>query len=120
MIHSLVAVASLALITSGSVAPAVVTPASSSNDVLSSDSVPLDAPAPTCIEHRSEVRFSSGYDHLVYVTNRCEKKAHCQVSTNVNPTPTEVTVAPGATETVLTFRGSPAREFTATVRCTLL
>lgn len=118
MIHSLIAIASLALLSNAHSLRSST--ASASFSAFTPTSVPLDAPAPACIQHRSEVRFAAGYDHLVHVTNHCEKKAHCQVTTNVNPAATEVTVAPGATETVLTFRGSPASEFTATVRCTLL
>lgn len=82
------------------------------------ESVPL-ADASACISHRAEARFRTGYDHLVHVENRCDRAARCAVSTNVSPTPIAITVAPRTTETVLTFRGSPAREFTAHVSCTL-
>lgn len=71
----------------------------------------------TCVSYRAEARFSIGYDHLVHVTNACEREVQCHVSTNVNPTGVDVRVAPQRTETVLTFRGSPARSFTAEVDC---
>lgn len=77
-------------------------------------------PAPTCVTWRKEARYSgAGYDHLVHVRNACEAPAACTVSTNVNPEPQRVRVLPGHEETVLTFRGSPAYEFTPRVECTL-
>lgn len=74
---------------------------------------------PHCIQIKPEARYILGYDHLVHITNQCETTAHCQVSTDVNPAPQAVTVAPRKTETVLTFRGSPARVFVPHVACTL-
>ena len=77
-------------------------------------------PKLSCVEYNAEARYSGvGYDHLVHISNHCERKVACEVSTNVNPDKTRVTVASKATETVLTWRGSPAREFTAAVSCRL-
>jgi hypothetical protein len=79
-----------------------------------------DAPSatPTCIRHWPEVLYRNyGYDHLVHIKNDCRTRAVCAVATNVNPKPTEVPVAAGEQVDVLTMRGSPAREFTATVEC---
>lgn len=76
-----------------------------------------EADPASCVSYRAEARFSIGYDHLVHVTNACERVVQCHVSTNVNPTGVEVRVAPQRTETVLTFRGSPASTFTAEVDC---
>lgn len=71
-----------------------------------------------CVKVSTEARYAAyGYDHLVDVTNGCDKAMTCDVSTNVNPTPTTVEVAVGETKTVLTYRGSPAREFSAKVDC---
>jgi hypothetical protein len=58
-----------------------------------------------------------GYDHIVYLTNHCEGDAVCDVSTNVNPEPSHVSLSVNATVEVLTFRGSPARTFTPKVAC---
>jgi hypothetical protein len=71
-----------------------------------------------CVELRPEVIYrNNGYDHIVHLRNRCDKAAVCSVATNVNPTPVEVTLAAGQKVAVLTFRGSPAREFTPNVTC---
>lgn len=93
-------------------------------------SVPWDAtaqdggtptpPAPACVSWRKEAHDSgAGYDHLVHVRNGCDAPVTCAVSTNVNPEPQRVRVQPGHEEAVLTFRGSPAYEFTPRVDCTL-
>lgn len=72
-----------------------------------------------CVTHRTEARYSGyGYDHFVHLENGCAKKARCVVSTNVNPEKQTVMLDAGAKQTVATFRGSPAREFQATVECT--
>jgi len=77
-------------------------------------------PKLSCVEYNAEARYSGvGYDHLVHISNHCERTVACEVSTNVNPDKTRVTVASKAVETVLTWRGSPAREFTAAVSCRL-
>lgn len=71
-----------------------------------------------CVEYRTEASFASvGYDHLVHLTNKCDKAAACSVTTNVNPEPASVSLAPGEKQTIVTWRGSPAREFTASVNC---
>ena len=67
---------------------------------------------PKCVGVRSEARFSGyGYDHLVEIDNRCDKSVSCTVATDVNPQSRTITVAAGAKDTVLTFRGSPASAF---------
>lgn len=73
-----------------------------------------------CVAWEPRVVYGAlGYDHLVDLRNGCDRGARCAVHTDVNPTPQEVAVARGASTTVVTFRGSPARQFEATVRCTL-
>jgi hypothetical protein len=75
---------------------------------------------PACIEVRGEARYRAmGYDHWVFVKNDCDARAACDVATDVSPKPTSIVVEPGATEEVLTFRGSPARTFTPIVNCRL-
>lgn len=73
--------------------------------------------ASECVKHTEQVRFVSGYDHLVHLINGCTRTATCKVSTDVNPEPQLVSLAVGASATVLTFRGSPARTFRAKVEC---
>jgi hypothetical protein len=73
---------------------------------------------PSCVDVRTEARFRNyGYDHLVTVRNGCDQAQSCDVATNVSPDPSRVTVQPHSEVEVLTFRGSPAREFTAKVDC---
>lgn len=74
---------------------------------------------PACITHSSQARYVSGYNHLVTIKNDCDKSASCQVSTDVNPEVQTVIVQKKTSETVLTYRGSPARTFVANVECRL-
>src|SRR5262249_54471143 len=74
-----------------------------------------------CVGAWGESRYRNyGYDHIVHLQNRCEKAVVCRVSTNVNPDPVEGTVAAGEDREVLTFRGSPSRDFVPKVDCRLL
>jgi hypothetical protein len=67
---------------------------------------------------RGEAYYAGlGYDHRVYLTNNCKKPVTCSVKTNVNPDATSVDVAVGDTQMVITWRGSPAYEFTPDVSC---
>jgi hypothetical protein len=71
-----------------------------------------------CVDVKTEASFASvGFDHIVTLTSGCKQAMTCTVSTNVNPDPTTVQLAVGATESVVTWRGSPAREFSADVTC---
>jgi hypothetical protein len=73
---------------------------------------------PACVKVSTQARYSGlGYDHLVDIENTCDKPMSCTVATDVNKEPTTVKVAAKQTETVVTFRGSPAREFNADVSC---
>lgn len=80
-----------------------------------------DEPNPAaCVEARGEVVYGAlGYDHYVSLKNACDRAFSCNVRTNVNPTPIEVVVPPNQTVSILTFRGSPAREFTPYVTCSV-
>ena len=79
------------------------------------------AALPACIKVRARAQYGAyGYDHIVSIHDGCDKTAACVVRTDVNPDPISVRVAPGATEEVVTFRGSPSYEFHATVRCELV
>jgi len=79
------------------------------------------APTPTslqCVAVVTEASFASvGYDHLVHVTNNCKRRVACTVTTSVNPEAASVDLAPGDSRTLVTWRGSPAREFTAEAKC---
>ena len=76
--------------------------------------------AAICIKVRPEARYSAyGYNHIVHLADVCASSAECDVSTDVNPQPTHVSV-PAKTEIeVNTFLGSPARTFIPKVACTM-
>ena len=78
------------------------------------------AKAAVCVKWTATARASGyGYNHVVEIQNTCELPASCDVSTNVNPDVMHVDVAPKASTEVVTFQGSPSREFTAKVDCKL-
>jgi hypothetical protein len=58
-----------------------------------------------------------GYNHIVHLRNLCDAPAECIVTTDVNPEPSKVSVAPGRETEVNTFLGSPARVFVPKVAC---
>jgi len=58
-----------------------------------------------------------GYDHVVTLHSACGKPQWCTVKTDVAPSPVDVELAVGETKSVVTFRGSPSREFKADVSC---
>ena len=113
--------------TIGTLALACVSSPIQSTSASSTPSTPITPSAPTtadpglsCVDYRAEARYSGvGYDHLVHVSNQCDRSVQCDVSTNVNAEKIQVVVASKASQTVLTWRGSPAREFTAAVSCRL-
>jgi hypothetical protein len=71
-----------------------------------------------CVRTRTEARYSGyGYDHVVHVTNGCDRKMRCTITTDVNREQATVAIDPGKTESVITQRGSAAREFTAKADC---
>jgi hypothetical protein len=82
-------------------------------------SVPFAASeALACVEFQPQVVYrNNGYDHIVHLRSRCDRATACSVATDVNPTPADVAVPPREQIAVLTFRGSPAREFTPHVSC---
>jgi len=73
---------------------------------------------PDCVTVRAEPRMQAfGWDHIVTVENGCEEAVSCSVATDVNPSPTLVSVPPGETRDTLMWRGSPASVFRAMVDC---
>jgi hypothetical protein len=76
--------------------------------------------AAACIKVRPEARYRGfGYNHIVHVADVCATPAECDVSTDVNPQATHVSVAAGSEIEVNTFMGSPARVFVPKVLCTM-
>jgi hypothetical protein len=79
-----------------------------------------DEQEPRCVSFWPEVRYRNyGYDHIVHLDSRCELTVLCEVWSDVNPEPSDVTVPPRGHVEVLSFRGSPARQFTPKVTCRL-
>ena len=75
---------------------------------------------PACITWQTEVRYRPyGYDHVVVIHNECDRNATCGITTNVNPNEIRVVVEAGRDAEVVTFAGSPSRDFTAAVHCEL-
>jgi hypothetical protein len=71
-----------------------------------------------CMKVDTEARYGAyGYDHIVHLDNGCKTDMRCEVKTNANPKPTTVEVPRGEKRSVMTYRGSPAREFQADVDC---
>jgi hypothetical protein len=75
---------------------------------------------PGCVDVWGEARYRNyGYDHIVHINNRCAALVTCDVSTDVNPGIQRVTIPPKQEIEVLTFRGSPSRDFVANAECRL-
>jgi hypothetical protein len=73
---------------------------------------------PECVSVTTEAAFASvGYDHIVRLKNACKTTVSCSVKTDVNPEPATATLAPGESTSMVTWRGSPAREFKPDVSC---
>ena len=65
---------------------------------------PLADTAAACIRVRAEARYRAlGYNHIVHIADICASAAECDVSTDVNPQPTHVTVPPKSEVEVNTF-----------------
>ncbi len=75
--------------------------------------------APVCVVRaRREARYRSyGYDHIVHLDSGCSFAVSCSVTTNVNPRTLRVQLGAGRHSELLTYRGSPSRRFTVTVKC---
>lgn len=72
-----------------------------------------------CYEVRGEARYRAlGYNHVVIVTNLCDKALSCQVWTNVDPSPRQsLQVAAKVSAEITTRLGSPAASFSAYAEC---
>ncbi len=72
----------------------------------------------SCVNVWTEARYVNyAYDHMVHLQNVCPDDHTCTVSTDVNPKAADVLVRAREHVEVLTYRGSPARTFVATVTC---
>lgn len=82
------------------------------------DTLQMKATNLPCVAERSDARFVGyAYNHIVYLDNRCAYPIACRISTDVNPTPVTVRLAPKEKKQHLTFRGSPAGIFKASISC---
>ena len=77
------------------------------------------ASVPTsCVHFWPEVtRTERGHDHFVRLVNHCRVPAHCDVSSDSNPKPIRVVVAPRQELRVLVFTNSPEPRFVPRVTC---
>ncbi len=76
------------------------------------------AAQPTCIELAAHVRRTAfGYDHLVTVTNGCGTRMKCFIETEAVPEQVRVVLDAGASQTVVTLRGSPSRRIKTVAHC---
>lgn len=86
--------------------------------VALAQSRPVAGARPACVTASAQPVFNgTGYNHLVTVSNQCTATVACAVTTNVNPTPIELSVSAGQSRTVNTFFNSPVFGFNATVEC---
>jgi hypothetical protein len=84
----------------------------------SSAGVPARPDQRACVSFSAEARFRNhAHDHVVHLLSRCRTSVLCAVSTDVNRSGVDVDVKPSEHVEVITFRGSPAREFEARVHC---
>ena len=60
---------------------------------------------------------TTGWNHVVYLTNRCSAEVQCDVSTNVEPEPKHVTLDTNVTVQVPMSTNAPARVFVPVVSC---
>jgi hypothetical protein len=76
------------------------------------------APVGPCVTLRAEARYgAAAYNHIVVLTNACDKAEDCSVTTDVNPEPITVTVPGHGVAEAMTFLGSPSRVFVPKARC---
>ncbi|MCP4198739.1 MAG: hypothetical protein GY762_16455 [Proteobacteria bacterium] len=91
--------------------------------VLAMSGPAATAPTPAggktgCVTWTTEARYEGlGFNHYVHLKSACKEVMVCSVTTNANPDPTVATLPPGGKASVVTYKGSPASEFTATVTC---
>lgn len=78
----------------------------------------VEGTRPECVTVQAQPRMQAfGWDHIVVVRNGCAAAITCSITTDVNPSPTPVSVPAGQSRETLTWRGSPASVFRAHVDC---
>jgi len=118
LVPVLVAVLASTLATSPTLGAAA--PPADASHVQGPDAGAAPPALPACVQVSSDARWVPyGYNHVVVIKNGCSRAATCAVSTDVNPQPSSVDVAAGATSEVVTFSASPSQAFTAKVTCRL-
>jgi len=86
--------------------------------VVNATEKPASVKAVACVRWTKEARLVGvAFNHLVHLHNQCKHAVRCEVTTNTNPQPSRAELLPDAKKTVLTFRGSPARDFKVKVIC---
>lgn len=72
-----------------------------------------------CASVTASVRMQAvGYNHVVTLSNHCQRTVSCEVWTNVDPTPHQTLKAkPGETVQTVTRIGSPSRDVQAGKLC---
>ena len=76
-----------------------------------------DRQAPECLQVEKSVIYRAyGYDHFVHLNNTCQAALSCELSTATLPAQ-HVHLESGAQKEIMLRRGSPARTFDYTLRC---
>jgi hypothetical protein len=74
--------------------------------------------ATTCVEvGGASFLGTTGWNHIVYLTNRCSLDVVCDVSTNVEPEPKQVTCMNNETVAVPMSTNASERVFSPVVSC---
>lgn len=85
---------------------------------LAQDSGAAETTNTTCHSVSGEARYLAyGYNHVVTVTNTCDRPLRCLVWTNVDADKKELVVAPKSTGESVVRVGSPAQAFAAQGVC---
>jgi hypothetical protein len=72
-----------------------------------------------CVSWSTEAKMDAyGYDHFVHLESKCSVSVDCTITSSTNPAAVRATLAAGAKQRVLIWRGSPASQLTASVTCT--
>jgi len=79
---------------------------------------PNEKKAKSCTSHKLETPYRGvGYHHIVTVENTCDHTEHCEIKASSNDQMQTLDVPAKSSRSITVRRGSPAREFTATVTC---
>lgn len=72
-----------------------------------------------CVSWSAEAKMDAyGYDHFVNLESKCQIAVDCIIVSSTSRDPVRARLSAGAKQRVLIWRGSPARELTASVTCT--